>query len=236
MPVPRYSITDAAQAAACIRQLRLEAGDPDLDASFPATVLDDLDVDAVVEYTEAHRRVGPSVRAAELEHRAVLVEYQRQRETARYERRLFSVLQTGYQLGVHPVTYGAPMGLRSRQAVYDRRTRLTRKRAAAGERSLGDEGRAREWLDAHSAQLRALADTLVDCREELLELVDDGPAHDELVRNIDAAGTLLNSRRPTQDLCTAVALAVHLLRPAVARPASNPVVREQLAQGLRLLW
>ncbi|GGQ85899.1 hypothetical protein [Couchioplanes azureus] len=236
MPVRRYSIQDAARAAACIRQLRQEAGDPDLDASFPVVVADDLDVDAVVDYTESHRRVGPSVRAAELEYRAVLVEYQRQRDTARFERRLFSVLQTGYQLGLHPATYGEPMGLRSRQAVYDRRTRLTRKRATAGERSLGDEGRAREWLDAHGSQLRALADLLVDFRDDLLELVDQGPAREELIRNIDAAGVHLNSRRPTQELCTAVALAVHLLRPAVARPVSDPVVREQLAQGLRLLW
>lgn len=216
--------------------MRAEAHDPDLDASFPAAVLDDLDVDAVVEYVEAHRRVGPLVRGAELEHRSLLVEYQRQRDTAKYERRLFGVLQTGYQLGVHPVTVGEPMGLRSRQAVYDRRTRLARKRATAGERNLGDEGRAREWMDAHGAELRALADTLIDFRDDLLLLVDDGPARQELARNIDAAGTLMSSRRPTQDFCTAVAFAVHLLRPSAARPVPDLVIREQLARGLRMLW
>src|SRR5690349_15085625 len=99
-----------------------------MDAGFPDVVVDDFDVDAVVTYVEQHRDVSASVRAAELPHRAVLVEYQHQRDTAGHERRLLALLRAGHQLGAHPVGYGAPMGLRSRQAVYERRTRLARKR------------------------------------------------------------------------------------------------------------
>jgi hypothetical protein len=235
-PAQRYSLADAAKAAAQIRQLRDEARDPDLDAGFPVAVIDDLDVDAVVDYTETHRNVSALVRAAELQYRSLLIEYQRQRETAKYEQRLLSVLQTGHRLGVHPVSYGEPMGLRSRQAVYDRRTRLARKRAAAGEQAVGDPGRAREWLNAHAAELRALADVLIDHRDELLELVDSGPAREELARSIDRAGTLMNSRRPSEEFCGEVAMAVHLLRPTAAQPAEDPAVRDELARGQRLLW
>ncbi|WP_430787115.1 hypothetical protein [Actinoplanes sp. G11-F43] len=237
-PVPRYALADAARAARMIRRLRAEAGDPDLDARFPADVVDDADVDAVVEYTHTHRRVSALVRAAELEHRALLVQYQHQRDSAAYERRLFAVLETGYQLGVRPASYGDPMGLHSRQAVYQRRTRLARQRAAAGvsDRELGDEGRAQDWLDEHTAELRALADVLIDHRDALLDLVDGEPARQELARNIDAAGTLMSSRRPSLEFCGAVAYAVHALRPGAARPAPDPAVQEQLAWGLRLLW
>ena len=55
-PAPRYTLKDAADAAADIRKLRVEARDPDLDARFPVLVRDDEDVDAVVEYTHRHRR------------------------------------------------------------------------------------------------------------------------------------------------------------------------------------
>ena len=235
-PAKRYTLADAAEEAAQIRKLRAAAQDPDLGAAFPSTVLDDADVDAVVEYTHTRRRVSPLFRAAELKHRSALVEYQRQRDTAKYDRLLLAVLETGHQLGVHPTIYGAPMGLHSRQAVYDRRTRMTRKRQAAGRTHTADEGRAREWLAEHAAELRALADVLIDHRDDLLLLVDDGPARAELARNIDAAGTLMSSRLPSAQFCGAVAYAVFALRPDAARPAAEPGVREQLAYGYRLLW
>ena len=235
-PAPRYTLADAAREAAAIRALRMEALDPDLDATFPAEVVDDADIDAVIEYTHTRRRVSPLVRAAELKHRSALLEYQRQRMTARHERRLLAMLETGHQLGVHPVVYGEPMGLRSRQAVYDRRIRLTRRRPSASLADVGDESRAQQWLDEHTAELRALADLLIDNRDMLLQLVDDGTPRTELARHIDEAGRLMNSRRPSLAFCGAVAYAVNCLRPAAARPAEDPIVREQLARGMRLLW
>jgi hypothetical protein len=205
-----------------------------LDASFPNVVVDDLDVDAVVAYVEQHRDVSASVRAAELPYRAVLVEYQRQRDADSHERRLLALLKAGHQLGAHPVSYGTPMGLRSRQAVYERRTRLARKRAEAVDRA-ADEGRARGWLDEHRQQLLQLGSLLVDARHDLLLLVD-GPARQELARCIDTAGALMTSRRPSQDFCTALAMAVHLLRPGTARTADDAALREHLELGRRLLW
>jgi hypothetical protein len=231
-PAPRYTLKDAAKAADDIRKLRVEARDPDLDARFPAEVLDDEDVDAVVEYTHRHRRVSSLVRGAELKHRSLLLEYQNQRDTDRHERRVLAMLETGRQLGVKPTLYGAPMGLRSKQAVYHRRVTLAARRPAL----VSDEGRAQEWLDEHVAELRGLADVLIDYRDDLLLLVDDGPARKELANNIDSAGALMSTRRPTLEFCGAVAHAVFGLRPAAARPASDPAVRDQLEQGLRLLW
>jgi hypothetical protein len=231
-PAPRYTLKDAAAAAAKIRRLRVEARDPDLDARFPAEVLDDEDVDAVVEYTHRHRRVSPLVRGGELKHRSLLLEYQDQRDTDRHERRVLAMLETGRQLGVTPTTYGSPMGLNSKQAVYHRRVTLAARRPA----HVSDEGRAQEWLDEHVAELRALADVLLDYRDELLLLVDEGPARDELASNIDNAGALMNTRRPSLPFCGAVAYAVFGLRLEVARPAPDPTVRDQLEQGLRLLW
>jgi hypothetical protein len=64
-------------------------------------------------------------------------------------------------------------------------------------------GRARAG-HAHAAELRVLADTLIDYREEFLLLVDGEPARRELALNIDSAGTLMNSRHPSQDFCTAM--------------------------------
>ncbi|GIF78113.1 hypothetical protein [Asanoa siamensis] len=231
-PAPRYKLQDAAKAAAEIRKLRVEARDPDLDVSFPVEVRDDDDVDAVVEYAHRHRRVTPLVLGAELEFRSTLLEYQRQRDTDRHERRVLAMLEAGRQLGVRPAVYGAPMGLRSRQAVYHRRVTL----AARTSVHISDEGRAQEWLDEHVVELRGLADLLIDHRDELLLLVDDGPAREKLANDIDNAGALMSTRRPTMDFCGAVAYAIFGLRPGAARPAADRAVREQLAQGLRLLW
>lgn len=231
-PAPRYTLGDAARAAADIRRLRVEARDPDLDARFPAEVLNDEDVDAVVEYTHRHRRVSPLVRGAELEFRSKLLEYQRQRDTDKHERRVLAMLETGRQLGVRPTLYGSPMGLRSKQAVYHRRVTLAARRPA----HVSDEGRAQEWLDEHIVELRGLADVLLDNRDELLLLVDEGPAREKLANDIDSAGALMSTRRPTMDFCGAVAYAVFGLRPDAARRATDPAVRDQLEQGLRLLW
>lgn len=232
-PPPRYRFADAAAAAAGIRRIRAAARDPDLDL-FPYPVADDQDLGAVVDFTDMHRRAGPGPRAAELAHRSLLVEYLRQRDTERHERRLLGVLVTGHQLGAHPGDYGAPMGLHSRQSVYDRRTRLARRHAARIDQR-ADEGRAREWLNAHRGQLRELAEALVDNRDALLELTT-GAARLELLRCIDTAGTLIGSPRVSQELSTALALAVHLLRPGTAARAEDPFLREHIARGLRLLW
>jgi hypothetical protein len=231
-PVPRYTLKDAAQAAAEIRRIRAEGNDPDLDVRFPVQVFDDDDIDAVVEYTHRHRHVSPLVRGDELRHRSLLLEYQSQRDTDRRERRVLAMLETGHQLGVPPASYGAPMGLRSRQAVYHRRTSLAARRPTVET----NEGRAQEWLDGHTTELRALADVLIDHRDDLLPLVKEGQARDELAMNIDSAGALMSTRRPTTEFCGAVALAVWALRPAAARMPSDPAVRDQLDQGLRLLW
>lgn len=233
-PAPQYTLTAAIAAAVSIQRLRTEAGDPDLDLAFPASITDDVDIDAVVAYVERHRRVSARVRSAELADRAKLVEYQRQRDVKRHERSLFAVLHTGHALGVQPRSYGVPMGLNSRQAVYERRTGLLKRRRDIVELDLGDEGRAREWLEEHARAIRALGDMLVDCRDELLNLVD-GAARKELAVQIDAVGTLM-ARRVSQEFCTAVAMSVNLLRPTVARESSDLAVREQIAYGLRLLW
>lgn len=234
-PAPRYSLADAARAAERIRRTRVKASDPDLDAGFPAAVLDDQDVDLVVAYADRHRRVRGWARAEELPDRALLVEYQHQRDVARHERRMLAVLRTGYELGIHPVAYGAPMGLGSRQAVYGRRVELERKHKAAVEETPVDESRARAWLNEHAAQLRALADLLTDHRDDLPGLVDDPAARRELTKHIDAVGTRMDSRHPSQDMATSVALAVDILCRR-ARPADDPIVREHLAQGARMLW
>ncbi|SNT65658.1 hypothetical protein SAMN05421812_1251 [Asanoa hainanensis] len=231
-PAPRYKLQNAAQAAAQIRKLRVEGRDPDLDVRFPVEVRDDEDVDAVIDYVHRHRQVSRLVLGAELEFRSTLLEYQRQRDTDRHERRVLAVLEAGRQLGVRPTVYGAPMGLHSKQAVYHRRVTLAARRSA----HVSDEGRAQAWLDEHVAELRGLADLLIDHRDELLLLVDEGPAREKLANDIDNAGALMNTRRPTMDFCGAVAFAVFGLRPQAARPAADPAIREQLAQGLRLLW
>lgn len=231
-PAPRYTLAIAAQAAAALRSLRVEGQDPDLDAGFPAEVLDDDDVDAVIDYAHRHRRVPPLIRAAELEHRSLLLEYQAQRDADRRERRVLAVLETGHRLGVRPEFYGTPMGLHSRQAVYHRRKSLAARRPVI----VHDEGRAQEWMNEHLLELRSLADALIDNRDALLLLVDDDHARAELAQNIDQAGALMNSRRPSADFCGAVALAVWWLRPAAARPASDPDLRAELAHGLKLLW
>ena len=142
------------------------------------------------------------------------------------------MLETGRQLGVRPTLYGSPMGLRSKQAVYHRRVTLAARRPA----HVSDEGRAQEWLDEHIVELRGLADVLLDNRDELLLLVDEGPAREKLANDIDSAGALMSTRRPTMDFCGAVAYAVFGLRPDAARRATDPAVRDQLEQGLRLLW
>jgi hypothetical protein len=232
-PLPIYTLASAAEAVAAIRWLRREARDPDRDA-LPVEVTDDLDVAAALAYVEQHRRVSASVRAAELEHRAMLIQYLHQRAAADYDRRLLGLLRAGYQIGAHPVTYGSPVGLPSRQAVYGRRTLLTRKLGAAADRHV-DEGRAREWLDEHAAQIYQLADVLVDARDDVADLVT-GPARDEVLHCVDQVGMLMLSRRVSQDLCTAVALAVHLLRPGAAAPVDDPVLADRLDAGRRLLW
>jgi hypothetical protein len=232
-PPPRYSLSDASQAAGQIRHLRFEALDPDLDG-FPPEVVDDLDVAAVVTYTERHRRVGLAVRAAELPHRALLVEYQRQRDADRHERALLAVLTAGHQLGVHPESYGSPMGLNTRQAVFNRRSRLLRKRGTAVERSLGHEGRAREWMTEHARQLRALVDVLTDNREEVLGLVDGVAGRRELSRQLDIIGAH-PSPRPTQELCAALAIAMLTLKPGAARASADSEIEAQLEHGRRLL-
>jgi hypothetical protein len=99
----------------------------------------------------------------------------------------------------------------------------------------GASGQAREWMAEHNVQVLHLAGTLVDWRDELAGLVD-GPARDELLINIDAAGELMVSPRATVELLGAVALAVHLLRPGAARPVADPEVAAELAHGLALLW
>lgn len=232
-PPPQYALTDAARAINQIRQLRHDAHDPDLDA-LPVAIVDDLDVQGAVAYVEQRRDVSPSTRAAELPHRALLVEYLRQRAHAEHERRLLSVLQTGFQLGARPAAYGAPMGIPSRQALYDRRTRLARKRAEDDDRKV-DEGRARRWLDDHAAQIHEIAEFLVDHRDDLADLAPSRPAREELVTCIDDAGRLMSSRRVSQDLCTAVALAVHLLRSG-ADSRTDGDTREIIERGWRLLW
>lgn len=235
-PAPRYTLAEAARHAARIRDLRIEALDPDLNDVFPAEVIYDDDIDAVIDYLHNHHRVSPLIRAAELKHRSALLEYQRQRDTARRERLLLAMLEDGHQLGVPPRIYGEPMGLRSRQAVYDRRTRLARRRPATAGPSLGDQGRAQQWLDENAAALHTLADILIDHRDTLLLLVDEGVARSELAHNIDEAGRLMASRRPSLEFCGAVAYAVSGLRPAVARQADDPILREHIARGLHLLW
>jgi hypothetical protein len=229
-PVTVYTFKSAAVAATEIIRIRFAAGDD----ALPSAVVDDDDIDQVIAYTQRHSKVGRGVRADELPHRALLVEYRRQRDVERYERAQLAVLQSGHELGLHPVSYGEPMGLRLRQVVFNRRTRLARKWATVAERAV-EEGRAQQWVDEHARQLRVLADVLVDNRDELLDLVNGDAARGELVRNIDEAGAH-PSPRPTPDLSFALASAVDLLRPGRARPASDLYVREVLEQGLLLLW
>jgi hypothetical protein len=45
---------------------------------------------------------------------------------------------------------------------------------------------------------------------------------------------LMDSRRPSVEYCGAVAAALYLLRPAAARTADHPAVRDDLARGLAL--
>src|ERR1700754_2100808 len=96
IPAPRFQLTDALTAARRVRALRADAGDPDLDF-FPQPVTDDRDVDDGVEVLATPRRVDLDTQAAELHDRAVLVEYQRQRDTARHDRNLLAVLRAGHQ-------------------------------------------------------------------------------------------------------------------------------------------
>lgn len=98
-----------------------------------------------------------------------------------------------------------------------------------------DSGLARAWLSEHNGQILRLAAILVDHRDELADLVD-GPAQAELLLNIDGAGELMDSPRASMELAGAVAMAVHLLRPAAARPVEDREVAAALAQGLALLW
>jgi hypothetical protein len=232
-PPPRYTLADASRAVQEIHSLRRNAGDPDLDG-LSRSVVDDLDVAAAVSYVEQHRSVSPSARAAELPARALLIEYLHQRALEAHENRLLRLLQAGHHLGARAAAYGAPLGIPSRQAVYDRRVRLARKYPTSENRV--DEGRARQWLDDHSGQIRSIADCLVDNRDSLAELMSAGPARAEVITCIDTAGSLMTSRRVSQDLCTAVALALHLLKPEALESAVDPDVRDQINAGRRLLW
>ncbi len=232
-PAPRYRLADAAAAVEQIRRIRERATDPDL-GGLPQSISDRFDVTAAVSYVEQRRNVGAAARAAELPHRALLIEYLRQQDVEAHERRLLRLLQTGHQLHVRAAAYGEPMGIPSRQAIHSRRKALTSK-YPAGDHQV-NEGQARQWLDDHSTQIRAIADCLLDHRDDLAGLIPAGPAQAELTACIDTAGAAMSSRRASQELCTAVALAVHLLPSEAVETAADPEVRDQIEAARRLLW
>jgi hypothetical protein len=238
IPTPEYSLDDAITAAMAIRALRAEARDPDLDY-FPRTVGDDTDVDDVVDYVGSHRPRRAEVRAAEVPYRAVLITYQNQRDSLRHERRTLALLDTAHEEHVPPRTYGPRMGLPSRSAVHNRRTRLTTKfrrhgRAPQTRRERDQAGQLDQWLRAHHRDLLSVGEMLVDHREYLLRLLTESEQRQQLAEAIDQAGENL-SQQPRQALAGAISYATFLLRDnGPATRATDPVVREGLKLGTQL--
>jgi hypothetical protein len=240
IPTPEYSLGDAIAAAMAIRVLRVEARDSNLDF-FPRTVQDDSDVDEAVDYVSSHRARQPEVRAAEIPYRAVLITYQHQRDSLRYERRTLALLETAHEEHVPPRTYGPRMGLPSRAAVLNRRTRLTTKFRRAGRapqtrRERDHASRLDQWLTAHRRDLLDVGEMLVDHREYLLTLLpaDGIDQRQQLAEAIDQAGEQL-SPRPGQAFAGAIAYAMFLLRDnGPATRAADPVIREGIELGTDL--
>lgn len=236
---PNYSLEDALAAALAIKRLRTEATprDPDLDY-FPSTLHDDMDVDDVLDYLTKHRDIPADVQAAELPYRAKLVEYQHQRDTARYKRRTLALLDTARQVDAPPRTYGPLMGLPSRQAVFNRRSRLTVELRMNGagprtRRETEQEGRVERWLSANRADLINVGELLVDQRDELVESLADPEQRQQLVEAIDLAGEQL-SAHPRRGFAGAIAYAMFLLRPGGPAQVLDPVIRDGLERGTRL--
>ena len=246
VPTPKYTLDNAIAAAKRIRRLRAEprvAGrpepkDPDL-AFFPAAVVDDQDVDAVVAYLGAHRRVPAEVLAVELPDRARLVEYQHQRDVAAYKRRVLALLDAGHDLKAPPRTYGPALGLPSRAAVHNRRTRLTIELRRYGQapptaRQAADDARMDRWLAEHRRELLAVGEALVDNREDLLRLLADPDQRAELAVTIDQVGEMMTAR-PSRVYASAVAHAMFQLRPGgPARKADDSLLTEAIERGTRL--
>lgn len=231
VPAPTFTLDAACAAVARLRAGRERAGDRDL-AFYPPSAQDDDDVDAAVAYLMRPTRVPARTRAEEIPDRALLVEYQRQRDAALYQRRLSAVLNAGHTLAVPATAYGRLLGLPTRYAVYKRRTRLvapdSEPRPAQGEAPV------EAWLAENHRGLLDVAEVLVDRREELLQLVDDDSQRDELALAIDQGGAHI-SARPSRALAAAIAYAMYLLRPAgPARQPDDEDMQVALRRGMVL--
>lgn len=231
IPAPPLDLPDATAALIRIRVRRSQAHDPDLDF-YPAAALDDDDVDAAVTYLATHSRVPSGLLADEVPDRALLVAYQHQRDTARYQQRLLAVLNAGHALAVPASAYGRVLGLPTRYAVYKRRTRLLAGRQ--DQPSPPTAERLQLWLATNHRHLLGVATALTDHRELLLTALDDEGQRDELAQAIDEAGARL-SARPSRALASAIAYAMFLLRRASpGRLPDDDEIRAALRDGLRL--
>ncbi len=235
---PSYTLDDAIACCERIHERRRNV-DSDLAVFFPRALFDDEDIDAVVAYIESHRRVPRDTLIAEHPDYAMLVEYQRQRDLLQYKRRLLRVLETGLSLGVPPSRYGSLIGLPSRSAVWNRRDRLVTELRGHGIRDRtrtekAADRRMSEWLELHGNAVRRVGEMLVDERDTLLDLVEDGPARTELANAIDKTGQSM-SPRPTVTYAAAVVFAMAFLEPGRRRgDPADPILEDLLAQGTRL--
>lgn len=233
--LPEHNWQDARAAAERIRRLRAAARDPDLEF-FPPHVSDEDDLAAVIVYLERHTHVAGAVRNAELQDRALLVQYQFQQATRRYELHLLGVLDTGHDTHARPTVYGVPVGLPGRTNCWNRRRELTVKYREGGQRrpTARDGERAAQvkaWLNSHRAELLALAELLVDHRDSLLELVPGSANRAGLAEAIDQAGELM-AGRPTPGFAAALGYAMFFLAPVLADDLIHDVVlRDGLTRG-----
>lgn len=233
--VPPLSWDAVTAAAARVRELRSEAGDPEL-AAFPFPLVDDDDVLAAVRYLARPPRVPDQVLAAELGDRARLVEYLHQQASARHDRHVLGILETGRKVGAPPRTYGPVLGYHHRQALHQRWRALTQLVRGVPAPAAPIDAGVQAWLDEHAGQLGRVAEALVDHRETWLQLagqIDRGPAAElprYVAEAIDHAGMSMG-RRPTRAHVGAVMYAVFLLR---AVQPGDPVLDEALRLGLGL--
>lgn len=184
----------------------------------------------------------PEGLAAELPDRALLITYQHQRDTLKHKRRLLAVLRTGRALEVPARTYGPHLGLPTRAAVWNRRTRLeeefddqrlarpTSRQTAVAARA---DGHVESWLEENRQALLEVGEVLVDHREHLLSLLSDPEQRRQLAEAIDAAGAGM-APRPSRAYASAVAYAMFLLRPGAARESGRAEVREAIGRGAGL--
>jgi hypothetical protein len=243
VPEPAHTFEDAAAAVAAIRDRRAQHRPPDPDLQFyPSHVVDDDDVDAAIDYLYTRARVPREVRRAELEDRALLLSYQRQRDQRRRDARLLDLLDTAVAVGAPPSGYGCQLGL-SRQNACNLRTRLRARLTgtevpATAAAAAAEEDQARRlatWLTQHRAELHDVGEQLVDRVDQLAALLDRVAGGVDELRAAVAAIEEHLPRTPSRVLVVSVSYAAWLLRPdGPAASPDDPALRDLIGDALRL--